>query len=372
MGQIDSKNIEKLNEDYKNFYEAVKYRREESFYSTDNGIIELSYNENPLGAGKLARNAIKYHSDYAHLYPPIGYVSFIQKLANHLNVQSNNLALGAGSVSVINLAIFQYANKGDHVIFSKSSMPWYRWTTIGNNSIPIEIPLKPDMNHDLNSILSAINDKTKVIILSNPHNPTGLYIDEQIILDFLNEVPKEILVIIDQAYYEYTIKKELLLINDITNYPNLLLTRTFSKIHGLAGLRIGYGIGNCKIIAALKAKWLGNMPSISSVATFAAYHAIDDKEHINKSYEFNNMIKDKLYTILRELNIPYLKSEANFIAFNVGNFKNKHHYFKEHGIELTPGSFFGYNDLVRTSFHANIDKNINVIESVIKHLKKSN
>ena len=363
MGKICKENIERLNSDYKNFYEAVKYRREESFYSKENNTIELSYNENPLGAGELAREAIKFHSEFAHLYPPIGYVSFIEKLAGHLKVSSNNIALGPGSVAIINLAIFQFADNQDEVIYSKSSMPWYRWSTVGNNSIPIEVPLKEDMNHDLNSILSKINSRTKVIIISNPHNPTGLYYGEQTILDFLKEVPKDILVIIDQAYYEYTSQQEEILINEINNFPNLLLTRTFSKIHGLAGLRIGYGISNDSVISALKAKWLGSMPSISSIAVFAAYHALEDHVHISKSFKFNREIKGRFYNLFELTNTKYLESASNFVTFYVNDSKKYHNLFKQYNIELTPGYFFGYNEWVRTSFsnNDNLIKNIDII-----------
>jgi len=108
-------------------------------------------------------------------------------------------------------------------------MPWYRWSVLGNTSIPIEVPLLPDMNHDLDAILKAINNRTKVIIISNPHNPTGLYLNEQEIYNFFKRIPSNILLIVDQAYYEYQSTQESILINQLGNAPNLMLTRTFQR-----------------------------------------------------------------------------------------------------------------------------------------------
>jgi histidinol-phosphate aminotransferase len=222
-----------------------------------------------------------------------------------------------------------------------------------------------DMNHNLEAILDAINDKTKVIVISNPHNPTGLYIDEQKILNFIKQVPENVLVVIDQAYFEYTEKREQILINEINNFPNLLITRTFSKIYGLAGLRIGYGIAHKEIIDGLKAKWLGAMPSVTSLAVFAATKALDDIEHIEKSREFNTNIKNKFYNLFDKYNVPYLVSEANFVTFNVKDSKKYHHLFREHNIELTPGYFFGYPEWVRTSFIKDSDLQVKRIKRII-------
>jgi histidinol-phosphate aminotransferase len=350
MSKIDDDHISSLVAHYNKFCNSVEYRREESFYSNDNKIIELSYNENPLGPGNLAIEAIKYHAEYAHLYPPIDYHVLIEKLSQKLNLKKENIVISAGSVAAIYLAVFQYANDGDEVIFSKSSMPWYKWSIIGNKSIPIEVPLLPDMNHDLEGILKSINDKTKVIILSNPHNPTGLYISESQLLDFYMQIPKNILLIVDQAYYEYQTTREILLIDLINKVPNLMLTRTFSKIHGLAGLRVGYGLANEKITASLKAKWLGSMPTISSISSFAALHALDDMDHLENSRNFNFQIKNELMSLADEYNIQFLKSEANFITLNIKDSLKNETLFVDEGIRFTPGYFYGYNEWGRFSF----------------------
>ena len=371
MSTIDKNIIDELMGKYSAFIESAKYRRHEDFYTPgNNGIMELSYNENPLGPGELAKQVIKYHAEYAHLYPPIGYFALIEKLADKLGVNQDNIIVSSGSVAAIQLAVYQNAVRGDEIIFSKSSMPWYKWSVLGNCSIPVEVPLLPDMNHDLEGILNAINNKTRLIILSNPHNPTGLYINERTMLNFIERVPENVIVLIDQAYYEYTMLQEKILINEINKRPNLILTRTFSKIYGLAGLRIGYAISNPEIIKAMKAKWLGSMPTITSISSFAAFHAIDDSEHLKRSVEFNNKTKATIEKIAKEYDIKVLKSEGNFVLIQVNDSYKAEKVFQENNFRLTAGYFFGYPEWLRFSFSKTTyfqDKLRNTINNYIEN-----
>ena len=356
MGQINQKDCDLLNSRYENFIKSARYRYDEDFYAEhNNGIIELSYNENPLGVGMLAQNAIIYHAKYANLYPPIDYTLLSEKIAYKQGILPENVFIGAGAVSVIYHAIAQFSDEGDQVIFSKSSTPWYYWGVIANKAQDVQVPLLPDMNHDLEGILDSINNKTKVIILSNPHNPTGLYIDESRLLDFFQRIPDNILLIIDQAYYEYQTQQESILRELILSKNNLLLVRTFSKIHGLAGLRIGYGMSNVEVIKALKAKWLGTMPTVSSIGTFAAIHALDDMEHIEKSFQFNLQAKQMVKSLADEYGIETLDSEANFITIKVMDSLEKEHLFIQENIRLTTGAFFGYNEWMRMSFSNDLE-----------------
>jgi histidinol-phosphate aminotransferase len=351
MTQINKENIESLNIHYANFSKSARYRYNEDFYTDNNmEISELSYNENPLGLGMLAQKAITYHAKYAHLYPPIDYTILAEKIAQKQKIKLESVFLGAGAVSVIYHAIAQFTNEGDEVIFSKSSMPWYNWSVIANKAVSVQIPLLSDMNHDLERILETINRKTKIVLLSNPHNPTALYIDESKLSEFYNRIPDNVLLIIDQAYYEYQTKQETTLKDLIFSRNNILLVRTFSKIHGLAGLRIGYGMTNPENVKALKAKWLGTMPTISSIGTFAAIHALDDIEHQQKSYQFNLKAKQMVKNLATEYGIETLDSEANFITIKVMDSLGKESLFINEGIRLTTGAFFGYNEWMRMSF----------------------
>jgi histidinol-phosphate aminotransferase len=248
-------------------------------------------------------------------------------------------------------------------------MPWYYWSVIANKAVDVQIPLSPDMNHDLERIIESINAKTKVIILSNPHNPTGLYINENTLLDFFKQIPENVLLIIDQAYYEYQTMQETILKELIPSRNNLLLVRTFSKIHGLAGLRIGYGMSNSNIIKALKAKWLGTMPTVSSIGTFAAIHALDDIEHQQKSHQFNLQAKQTVKNLANEHGIEVLDSEANFITIKIMDSLRKESLFTNEGIRLTTGAFFGYNEWMRMSFNNDIDLLQLKLKQIFSNLK---
>ena len=144
--------------------------------------------------------------------------------------------------------------------------------------------------------------------------------------------------------------QETILINEVNNRPNLILTRTFSKIYGLAGLRVGYAIANPEIIKGMKAKWLGSMPTIPSVSSFAAIHALDDIDHLRESKKFNVITKDEIYQIALEQEIQILKSEANFVLIKVGDSVKAEKLLHENGFRLTAGYFFGYPEWLRMSF----------------------
>ncbi len=133
MSILPLESITELTNIYYNFCNSVKFREGEDFYTENPSVFELSYNENPLGPGKLARDVIRRHADFGHRYPPLGYSVLINELARRLEILPENIFISAGSVTAIYHAVFQFADRGDKVIFSKSSMPWYRWSTIGNN-----------------------------------------------------------------------------------------------------------------------------------------------------------------------------------------------------------------------------------------------
>jgi histidinol-phosphate aminotransferase len=186
--------------------------------------------------------------------------------------------------------------------------------------------------------------------------------------DFFRQIPEDVLLIIDQAYYEYQTKQETILKDLILSKNNLLLVRTFSKIHGLAGLRIGYGISNPEVIKALKAKWLGMLPPVSSIGTFAAIHALEDVEHLQKSYLFNLQAKQMVKNLANEYGIEALESEANFITIKVMDSLGKEPLFINEGIRLTTGAFFGYNEWIRMSFNNDLDLLNHKLQKIFKNL----
>jgi len=344
------KHIENLYSDFLLFVEATKYREEENFYTSNyNNIIELSYNENPFGASPKAMEALTYFKDYINLYPPVGYTLLRSTIATGLEINESEIVIGNGSLGIINSAIRLFAEKGDNVVFSKSSIPMYKWAIMSNGSIPVIIPLQGDYNHNLQGLLNAINDKTKVIIVDNPHNPTGLYIEPKTILDFIKKIPETIFVIIDQAYIEYAddyINEAI--IKSFNQFPNLLITRTFSKVHALAGLRVGYGISNKKLIEKLWAENLGNVGGVSLLSSFVANAAMKDSIHVHECISKNKTCIDELKEQFKRFYETVLNSSANFICVKTESSKIFLNQIPSN-IKVTSGVTFGYDELTRMS-----------------------
>jgi histidinol-phosphate aminotransferase len=348
--------VAELNDSYTRFVESVRFREGEDFYRHDFPVLELSYNENPLGPGKLAQDVLRRHVEFAHRYPPLGYTILIDELARRLALGAENVVVTAGSVTAIYLAVSQWADPGDEVVFSKSSIPWYRWSTLANKSVPVPVPLKNDMGHDLGGLAARVNDRTKVVIISNPHNPTGQYLPEEELRAFHARLPENVLLIVDQAYYEYQTRQEDVLLRLVTQVPNLMLTRTFSKIHGLAGLRVGYGIANADVIKGIRAHWLAFMPAIASVSAYAAQHALLDEGHLKESIRFNKCVKEAMYRLTASAGLMCLESEANFVAVNIKDSRVNEELFHQNGLAFTPGYFFGYPEWARISFDRREDE----------------
>ena len=368
MPIIDNSVILELNHNYEVFCKSIEFREGEDFYVENPSVFELSYNENPLGPGRFAVDCLGRLAAFAHRYPPLGYSILVDKLADNLGLLRENLLITPGSVAAIHLAITAFADERNGVIFSKASLPWYRWATLGNHSTPEIVPLKKDMHHDLEAMLSRITTETRVIILANPNNPTGLYIDENCLKDFHSQIPEDVILIVDQAYYEYQSNQEKSLIGMVNDVPNLLLTRTFSKIHGLAGMRVGYAIGNKEVIQATKSKWLGFMPSVTSLSCFAAYHALSDEDHIVQSRDFNNDTKHALSNLFNEYSLHCLGGDANFVAINIQDSKKYEHLFKEQNMAYSAGWHFGYPDWARISFDKRTEIMLEKLNSIFKKL----
>lgn len=363
---LTSENYNSLFDDYTQFVNTTLYREESGFLGLNNRIFELSYNENPLGCSKKAIDIIKKISVNANRYPPIAYKFLREKIASLNKINKDEIIIGSGSLDIINSAMRLNANKDDEIIYSKSSIPMYNWGVRTINCIPRTIPLDKELQHDLDRILNSINNKTRAIILDNPHNPTGLYLRCKRLLEFIKKVPKNILIIIDQAYIEYIDKEEDTLIRYINRFNNLLLTRTFSKIYGLAGLRIGYGISSKENIRRLISIRLGNVGITNILGCYAAYYSLDDSDFVSRSKRFNSSTKENLYQVLSTNSIEFKNSEANFILIKVGDSKSIEKRLSKLKVRITPGYTFGYRKWIRMSFDKKLISNLSIILREIK------
>jgi len=274
-------------------------------------IIKLASNENPLGISPLALKAMKKAVEEVHLYPDDNCYYLREKLAGRFHVDSENIVVGNGSVEILPLITLAYLGPENSAVVTAGSFIWYKIAVNIAQGELVEVPMK-NYRHDLSAMLKAIKKNTKLIFLDNPINPTGTMVTRAEIDEFFKQVPDDILVVVDEAYYEY--------IED-PNYPhafdyykkgkNILVLRTYSKIYGLAGTRLGYGVAKEEIIANLmKLRVSFNVNRISQIAGIAA---LDDYEHIKRGRHINEAGKKFLYDAYKDLGLFYLPTYGNFI-----------------------------------------------------------
>ncbi|MBQ4518548.1 MAG: histidinol-phosphate transaminase [Clostridia bacterium] len=277
-------------------------------------VVKLASNENPLGASPKALVAAGKAMQDVFMYPDPNAYSLRQALASHLNLQPENFIFGTGSDGLIELVCKTFLAEGDESIMPDPSFSLYELNVLANGATPVKVALNKNMQYNPEMLLSAITPKTKVIWLCNPNNPTGGMYTEKEQLSFFEKVPENVLVVVDEAYYEYAAgnadyPNSLALLKD---RKNILILRTFSKIYGLAGLRVGYGIGDSHLLAELeKARPPFN---VCSPALAAAEAALEDEDFLNQSLKANKEGKKYLEEAFTEMGLPFVKTSTNFIA----------------------------------------------------------
>ena len=278
--------------------------------------IKLASNENPLGPSPLALEAMGRNLAQLHLYPDGDCFYLKRGLAAKLDVAHDNLIFGNGSNEIIELAIRTFMRPGDEAVMARQAFVVYKLVVQAAGGISREVPLR-DFTHDLEAIAKAISARTRVVFLANPNNPTGTIYRRASWEAFLKQVRPDVLIIVDEAYFEYV---------EAADYPNsldyhqqgktLLTLRTFSKLYGLAGLRIGYGIADKEIISLMHR--VRQPFNVNAPAQWAALAALDDGEHVRRSLENNRRGLEYLIAEFARLGIEYVRSHANFILLRVG------------------------------------------------------
>lgn len=278
--------------------------------------IKLASNENPLGPSPLAMEAAQRALAESNRYPDGGSYYLREALAARLNVPRKKIIIGSGSTDVIHLAASALLAPGDSAVTSEGSFPLYYVAIQKMGAKLVTVPLK-NYGFDLDGIARAIEKDTKIIYVANPNNPTGSVFDAGAFAAFLKQVPEETLVVLDEAYHEYVEMKNYSRSLDLVRCDkNVLVLRTFSKVYGLAGLRVGYGIGPAKLIEAMDKIRLP-FPA-SGVAQAAALAALDDEEHVRRSLETNREGLKQLENGLREMAVKFAPSVTNFVLVEVG------------------------------------------------------
>lgn len=309
-------------------------------------IIKLASNENPLGTSPLALAALQEGLNKIHLYPDANAYELKQELALFWQVPAGQIVLGNGSDELLLLLAQTFINPGDEVIHAEQTFSEYESTSTIMGAHSIAIPLK-EYHYDLKAILEAISTRTKIIYICNPNNPTGTIVEQEEIELFMQQVPGEILVVFDEAYGEYVDNPAFGSgLQYLREGRNIVLLKTFSKIYGLAGLRIGYAITTPAIAAALDR--VREPFNVNFAAQIAAQAALRDIDFVEKSRQLNLQGRDYLYQELEQLGLDYVKTNTNFIFLDTG--RDCQLVFREllqHGVIIRTGDNFGYPTFIR-------------------------
>lgn len=333
-------------------------------------VIKMASNENPLGPSPLALEAVKGYLHKISLYPDGNCYYLKRALAERYNLQEQNIVVGNGADELITLLGAAYLNPGEEIIMAQPSFSEYDFSARLMDAVPVYVPCK-DFRHDLKAMAAAVTEKTKIIYVCNPNNPTGTIVTHKELEDFLAELPSNILVVLDEAYNEY--------VGD-PSYPrsleflkrgfNVLILRTFSKIYGLAGLRVGYGLADEQVIRDINT--VREPFNVNTVAQVAARAALNDKEHLEAVLRVNSIGKEYLAGEFTRMGLFYLPTEANFIFVEVGvDSRELFQKLLHKGVIVRTGDIFGYPQFIRVSI-AKEEENrrfIQVLEECLQELK---
>jgi histidinol-phosphate aminotransferase len=325
--------------------------------------LKLASNENPLGPSPLALAAMRQKLAQLHLYPDGDCFYLKNTLATKLEVSSEQLIFGNGSNEIIELAIRTFMRAGDEAVMARQAFVVYKLVVQAVGGISKEVPLR-DFTHDLAAIGEAISSKTRIVFLANPNNPTGTIYRKAQWEAFLKQVPPDLLIIVDEAYFEYV---------EAADYPNslhyhqqgktLLTLRTFSKLYGLAGLRIGYGIADKEIISLMHR--VRQPFNVNAAAQWAALAALDDREHVRRSLESNRQGLQYVTGELARLGIEYVPSHANFIFLRVGQGEDVFNRLLAQGIIVRPMAGYYFPEYIRVTI-GTMDENRKFIDGLKK------
>lgn len=310
--------------------------------------VKLASNENPLGPSPKGIAMLKKYIKQLHRYPEGGCYYLAEKLSNKLRVNPENILFGNGSNEVLEIIGRTFYEYGDEIVFSQYAFIVYKLVAQSLGAVYHEVPAN-NLGHDLNNMLNYIHPKTKIVYLANPNNPTGTMFTKKEFKNFMDKVPETTLVVLDEAYSEYV---------DDPNYPdglqflkkykNLIVVRTFSKIYGLAGLRIGYAVGDKELISYMNR--VREPFNVNTLAQFAALGALDDNEHIEKTKQITKTGFKYLYEELNKMGIEYVKSYGNFILLKPPIKGNEfYNLLLKEGVIVRPVGGYGLPDYVRVT-----------------------
>jgi histidinol-phosphate aminotransferase len=280
-------------------------------------IVKLASNENPRGASPKVQAAIAAAAADLTRYPDGNGFALKAALSQRLGVAPEQIVLGNGSNDVLELVTHAFLRPGDHAVYSQHAFIVYPLATQARGATGIEVPAKA-FGHDLDAMQQAITPKTRVVFIANPNNPTGTWLPGDVVERFVAAVPRDVIVVLDEAYNEFLDPAEQASTTSwISRYPNLVVSHTFSKAHGLAALRVGYGVMDAAIADLMNR--VRQPFNVNALAQAAAIAALDDVQYVEESRALNRRGMNQIQAGLRAVGLRFLPSRGNFVLFEVGD-----------------------------------------------------
>lgn len=316
-------------------------------------IVKLASNENPLGCSPEALRGIRSVLHDLHLYPDGNAQALKQAIQQKFQIALNCITVGNGSNEILELMVAAFVQPDDEVVISEHAFAVYALATQAAGGRLTIAPANASTHqqpygHDLEAMLSKINDQTRLVFVANPNNPTGTWLSETELRYFVQQVPAHVLVVIDQAYTEYVQAKDYAsAIHWPEQYPNVVVTQTFSKIYGLASLRVGYGIASAEVTDYLNR--VRQPFNVNTIAQAAAVAALTDDEFVSQSVLANQVGLRQLQTACEALDLSYLPSAGNFLCINVGQADAIYQQLLEQGVIVRPVANYGLPNYLRVT-----------------------
>jgi histidinol-phosphate aminotransferase len=310
-------------------------------------IVKLASNENPLGVSPNAHMAMMDALDEIARYPDGNSVALRDAVCDKFKVTSNQLVFGNGSNDILELSARAFLAPGDEAVYSQHAFAVYSLVTQAVGATGVVVPAK-EFGHDLEAMLLAITPKTRMVFVANPNNPTGTLIGKVELKKFLSLVPKHTLIILDEAYDEYlTDELKAESIGWLAEFTNLVISRTFSKAYGLAGLRVGFGVTS-KAIADLMNR-VRQPFNVNSIAQAAAVASLGDDEFVERTRALNQAGMVQITQGLEKLGLTFIPSFANFVSFKVADARGVYERLLDQGVIVRPIANYEMPDYLRVS-----------------------
>jgi histidinol-phosphate aminotransferase len=328
-------------------------------------IIKLASNENPLGVSPLAERALRAAIDGVSRYPDGNGFDLKRALCRHLGVEPVNIVLGNGSNDVLELAARAFLTPASSAVYSQHAFAVYPLVVQAIGATGIEVPAA-DFAHDLEAMARAVRSDTRVLFIANPNNPTGTYAPPAAVEALLEALPAQVAVVLDEAYHEY-LEPEMRAdsIAWLRRFPNLIVTRTFSKVYGLAGLRVGYALAGAGIADLMNR--VRQPFNVNSLSLAAATAALDDLEFVHRSFEVNRAGMATVTRGFAALGLPYIPSFGNFVTFRVRDAAGVFERLLRLGVIVRPVASYGMPEHLRVTVGTE-SENARFLESLARAL----